>query len=67
MPRVVFHYEGDQYETDVAPETEISDALEQVDINPQTVVIKHDNTVQPHRAPIEQDQEFELVRVVSGG
>lgn len=47
--------------------TRIADLLEEIDRNPETVVVKRNEKVVPEEEELEDGDEIEVIPVVSGG
>lgn len=51
----------------LTPESSILDLLENIDFNPETVVVKRNGKIVPEEEIMEDGDEIEIVPVVSGG
>lgn len=51
----------------LTPESSILDLLENIDFNPETVVVKRNGKIVPEDEIMEDGDEIEIIPVVSGG
>lgn len=65
---ITIHAEGTHRKTlNITPTTTYEDLLHQLNINPETIILLHEDTPQPLDKTITTEGEIKILRITSGG
>ncbi len=60
-------FEGDRTTLDFRVSPKVSEILDRMKINSETVLVKINGTIEPQDIHIKESDDIELIRIISGG